>query len=225
MPLRSQGVFPAVGVHVPPPGQAVVRQQLGPVRVFCLLGSGRKLHSCFRASRGLLRSCYFLPAGEVVLSAEHWPGELLYHQIMLSQELKRQIWPHLSALTLWVPFRKHCEQWDWVFSPFHMPCSDVLSCLGFPFSQVREILDSLFENETTGLGLSPSPAGTGACHWCVGWQPGVAGPSTRSGLDQRRALLPKPRRWRALWGRLGRPGLIFHARPHPTHAKLTAHRL
>lgn len=33
MPLRFQGIFPAVGVHVPPPGWAVVWQQLGAVRV------------------------------------------------------------------------------------------------------------------------------------------------------------------------------------------------
>lgn len=76
------------------------------------VGSGRKLHSCFRASCGLLRSCYFLPAGEVVLSAKHWPWRAALSSDNAQPGVETTNLATFSALTLWVPFRNHREQWD-----------------------------------------------------------------------------------------------------------------
>lgn len=111
-------------------------------------------------------------------------GELLYHQIMLSRGLKRQIWPRFLPL----PCGFRLETIVSSGTEFSLPFTCLFRCpvLSRFSIQPGEILDSLFENETTGFGLSPSPAGTRACHWCVGWRgPPPAAAGTSVGLCPR----------------------------------------
>lgn len=139
-PLRSQASFLLLGGTSSP-------------RTGCVsaaVGSGRRLHSsvlghpvgcCAHVTSYLLgRSPCLQSTGR---------GELLYHQMMLSQRVKRQIWPRFLPL----PCGFRLENIVSSGTGFSLPFTCLFRCpvlSRFPI-QPGEVLDSLFENGTTGL--------------------------------------------------------------------------